>query len=643
MADVRVQATLNTSFESDIRWGGSFGISDGTIDVSQYPISASEWTLELWLWLINDGRLLKFNDEQDTTIRYSNTKLTISHSDRITNTTYTSQLAVPNGIWFQLAISKGKLGKINGMTNVYINGKNALELPHKLLYGVTLKNFKIGSGNGSRNKKRNKNTITSMLGRMKIYDRPLDEYEVLNNFYSCAKFYSISPETLRNPVKYGLVASFIAERMFIKNNRWIPEKEIIVDNMNKTDDIANLLSSLGSDILKDVKMDCVTEKPNPATDIDSILTLLNKNPEYFLSLLKKQNMQDSLMLTRQSAEPNDFDSIFINPLKSKLLAQYLTLNPQKFLELIQSGKMRPDHLEKLWLLFRNSINSGIIGGKTGIGTGTGSGSGIGNGTLGGGRDGSPMINPRLYQALGLLEFKHNKNKHQQKRHKKHIIKSGSQYDDNLMLSHDHFVKLIKKINSSQQASSERIKKLEKILAKQQQILGLMINPQGQCFGMIDQLGKIHQKSASFSFAPMHQPSAYEIIMNSNAYQHQMQRILERNNVNLIPTVQNIQSIGIKIVGQYINRVNHVVGLMIQKNDEASFDYIPVVESAIYNGIPVIGIIDVNMQESRASSNPAPETENQTRTQQEHCEESISKCPRGYSAEFPSIAKANWLN
>jgi len=95
-----------------------------------------------------------------------------------------------------------------GVGKLYINGKlvdKSLDLP------INLDKITVGQLVGLTGKwKSLANPVyhDSILGKIRIYNRPLDKYEVDTNYYSLAKNYGLEVSKESTHVKHGLIREF---------------------------------------------------------------------------------------------------------------------------------------------------------------------------------------------------------------------------------------------------------------------------------------------------------------------------------------------------------------------------------------------------------------------------------------------------
>lgn len=361
--------------------------------------------------------------------------------------------------------------------------------------------------------------------------------------------------------------------------------------MNQVDELTKILESLQQ------------IQYNASTGIDSTLRLselegniiiLSRNPEMFLRHLKQpidESTKKIMMQTQPQVSNEDYAGIFADPLKLKLLTRYLQSNPIHFMTLLRSNALTMNQMTVL----SDELNIGSQGQAAHMANTLVSGPdtatpqklplpqvvaslsvlGAEEETIEGFEGGDSTY----LAAINLLDSKINTQAAQESS----LPRPEPQTD---------LMNTIRQLNNNISDVHARANRLEKLLAKQTSVIGLIISKQsGKCIGAIDRDGKISHCSRKAAQSP------YDIIVNSQDYRLNLNNILQQHHLHGT-TVEGVQEQtrkqGMMVLGQCVNVYGKTIGLIVRAVD--GNHYIPVKPSTPDQDIPILAIISSNQTE-----------------------------------------------
>lgn len=657
-----------TKFHPDERWGGHMDIGySGHIEV---PLTKLEyWTIELWIRLkeytIVNNKGLKVSPTLlkvgNTSITYNTTEIQIKNHD----TDQSVHFKYPIDQWFQLVITNGKpdqLGYDSG--SIYINGK---ELAQTMIFPFDIKNITIGNKlkPGYKVLANTNYPSESSLSVMRVYSRILDKHESYNNYLAQARQFALLMETQASPIKDSLVIELLAHRNHYdeKSAYWMSSREVllkrkaqhlIVQNknpeksyMNQIDELTRIVQSFSAAPQSRQAQQVQPVQCAKKTDVDGDIIILSRNPEMFLKQLQKPDDKQTKKLLLQNqpkVHQDDYSGIFDNPFKLKLLVVYLRNNPTHFMTLLKSDVLAPEQLVTL----SNALNN--TGSSTGAGAGASSSAIEGFTSLG------MISNDPVYQvALNLLESQVQSVKTEGSDQQttqdtgpyapylSQLASQTSKIANIMYFNHQkealqnqvsqrvHLMDTIKQLNDNISNVRERSDKLEKLLAQQSAVLGLIISKHsGKCIGAIDRNGKIKHCAHREAQSP------YNIIVNKQAYSLNLNNILQQHRLHgssVSQILKEAKGLKMQVLGQCVNIHGKTIGLIVRQSD--GNHYIPTQPGHPVPDVPILAILAPNTH-----SQPQSQRQ-QGQRQQQVC--STGKCKPGYHAvENKQLNSEDWL-
>jgi hypothetical protein len=165
------------------------------------------------------------------------------------------------------------------------------------------------------------------------------------------------------------------------------------------------------------------------------------------------------------------------------------------------------------------------------------------------------------------------------------------------MSQNELLNVIRQLNKDVKVDSERNRYLKKILAKQPNIIGIMISkPTGKCIGTIEKDGKINHVSNKEAKSP------YNIVVKDNN-EVNIQDMLVKNDLHGLPADKIVLKVmtnsNMKILGQTVNIKGKIVGLIIRMGK--SNNYIQTQQGEPLGDIPILAIL----HKSSSSIKPKP--------------------------------------
>ncbi len=635
------------SYIKDQRWHGHYELSNE----KEIKINLNtSWSIELWL------NLKVFPEVGKSLIQSTNRLMSkpmlIKYNEQLLFINGTQIKYIPNE-WFQLIIVSGSNDSLSqDNVRVYINGKlanNSISAPTK----ITSIKFK------PNHMQKNKKERGSMLGLARFYNKSLDKYQILNNYHASASRFGLElPDRITPYTKYGLIKTMPPDESMDKKIR----KKITTNNYMNNSEIHELSKLFASQPTyskqiwkpkrpKQKRCTKSIQKQGP-----NIISILNSNPEVFMRML--QNTRSDITRTtvpvvqEKQLTEEEATSIFSDPVKVELLTSYFKQNPKALITILNTNLLTSGQLSQLKSSFV-SLDS----------------------------DEFHNYNADLEEALLLLDITSNRKQNPRTESKSMPLES---VEDSLsriaqMMNHDRrkkqitkqisskkeLLSSIKRLNLSTLSTATKLDKLEKILAKQSEILGLVVSQKnGKCVGAIKKNGKIKHTPGSDKT----EVSPYNIILNTKQYQVNMKNILNQHQLQN-QTIKNLVSLSqknnLQIVGQCVNRNYQTIAAIVIYNKENH--YLPTILSKPYPGLPILAMIDANKEQnmseaenldevsgeeavsseavsseaiSEAVSEAVSETVSETSSREKAA---VGKCEHGYEPAQPNIASKGWLS
>lgn len=645
-------AKCTSKMTMDERWGGHMDIGNrGNISIQVKKLE--HYTIELWLRLKKYPIIHRKKDNQQvmidpTVLTVGNVRVTYDDKKIKFKDHKTYQAVYVNyepEQWFQLGISNGKTGSLGYDTgSIYINGK---EVNTTMIFPPDISLFKIGNDLQAKDKVLiNPNYESeSSLGVVRIYQRVMSKHEIYNNYLAQAKQYALLMKRSASPISDSLVMELIPEKEHYDDTSqyWYSTKQVLKRRaanknpvkdykMSRTDELTKLLQTLQfSRQSASSQQHSPPSQQQPQSEVGSNIIILSRNPEMFMKHLKNpaDSMTKQLMTQgQQNPQKHDYDGIFDNPFKIKLLVNYMQSNPEHFLDLLKSDVLNQEQLITLsnalsgrGMTQVNKVVEGFIGGP---------------------------VDPTYNTALALLQQRIMMRPLIQRPSPPNYENGQAPFMNDLVTStstiarimEDHhkkqqvnekvaeraeFMDTIKYLNHKIRDSGVRTDKLEQLLAQQNKILGLILSKQnGRCVGTIDTKGKIKHCEHK------HAKSPYDIIVNRKSYGLNLNNILQQHRLTG-STVQQIieesKQNNMNVLGQCINTTGKTIGLLVRMG--SSNHYIPTVASDPVPSVPILAILAPNKQTLNGE-----ETELECKN---------GKCELGYHAvENTGVGSKDWL-
>ena len=704
---------LNTlDKHTDQRWDTYYNLgSGGRLELKKLTLSIN-YTIDVWLKLKYYPVVSLKKNKMHRPQIFEFGKLKCKYDDKLLSfvdkEVTTTQIEYPENKWFHLVIAAGESDTV-GVTpgKIYIDGKlqdKSVDLPKLMNY------LEIGIYIG-KNQKHLSNPIyidDNCLGDVKIYDRTLDEHEIDSNYRSLSLLYGHSLAVTKvNPIKTGLIFQLI------KNDK----KNVNTDYSMSNSDLRELSKMIGKiygqlgeentpgrkysiscgkpkhissvsaeehvraphaeeecsrppiapgprsedEHIRDLILGETETKPKPKklVKVEQNVKLINKNPEYFIKVIKNPKYNSdkatkALILNDNGVDGSvqqNVDGIFDNVLKTKVLIAYLKTNPKHFVRLLKSNQLNNEQLAHLHSILKlENVKEGFVD-----------------------------YNENYVKAMGMLEKTLSSDQFRPKplhisttdglEKSAHTIatvmkeKHNQDKLDRRLLKEQKLLSKINVLNHAVLHNQIRNKKLSKLLARQKQMLGLIINESmGKCIAAIDMNGQLRKicprkteeeealtltpklesasVSASESELVMEEstssslPHPYKIIMNRKNYQVNVANILRQQRLHNLTITQLVieakNDEHMVVLGQCINKNTKTIGAIIRYAEENH--YIPTVETEPDGKLPIIAMIDANQQESIHNANAK-------------CASGSSKCLPGYGSVSvdEKVGDEYWLN
>jgi hypothetical protein len=641
---------MSISYVQDQRWIGHYNISNnGKLKIKFKKPLKYQWSTEFWLNLKHfppnaSNKLL----EGPITIKYNKQYLFING---------TQVRYIPEE-WFQLLIVSGSENSLGqDSVNAYINGKlvnNAISAP-SIISSIVFSNEKL---------RKNKLERGSMLGLSRFYSKSLNKYHIMNNYHSEASRFGLElPDQKTISTKYGLVKTIPKVDKKNNDNEYMNSSEI--HQLSKLFATLNLPKKINKKCNSAPKLKVKKVKKVKTPDNGQIvMSLLNTNPEMFMNMLNTGKIPQNTCKDKKISK-EETDNLFADPIRVSLLVSYLKQNPRSFITILESNILTNNQLSLLKTSFENNDSDGFVD-----------------------------YDKNLEQALLLLNAKQNNSVFEEpqihmdsssmifeepqihlpfqvQQHQPHLQQIQVPQTDNTKSIADSLTQIskmmnydrqkteisqkvnkkkavldnINKLNESSLKGHQKLRQLEQILAKQNELLGLVVSQKsGKCVGAIKKNGKIKKTCKNkckcrnkCKCGAVNDASPYNIILNTKKYQINMKNILNQHQLQN-QTVQQLVILSqqdnskLRLIGQCVNREYKTIAVIVVFNKENH--YLPTVLSTPYPGLPILAMIDSNQsQESESEQLKEEETES--------CPS--GKCKPGYNATEPEVAKKGWLS
>ena len=625
LKNISYMARTTAKLYLDERWGGYVDIGRGRVQISNLGerITNSQgrgtYTLEMWLRLAagttatREQTLLTWGDLQVT---YNGTRMQFldRKTRQVTHVWYGANQ------WFQLAFSNGRIGTLGRESgDIYINGR--LE-NSTMSFPTDADNFVIGDVPTRKERARqNMNYATgSSLGLIRLYNRSLERSEIENNYMSEARLYGLVMDTMTQPVSHGLILQLKARKGRVQHGYWRAEslththagKNItsIYKMSTELSELSNLISSLYKGATGQGQGKAQGTKGRVQNnELEGNIIVLSRNPEMFMNTLNKPTDNITTGLIRQTqGRPRgaDYTSIFENPLKIKLLINYLQARPEHFLALLKSNVLTTEQL----ITLNNAMQTG------------GAILGPGSNTVEGFSDYIAVTPETLSNYSAALDLMRNKIQRFQGQPMRtapppdtgsfapflsELARSTGQIADLMGYQHHKavaaeraahvrkaqhdYMSTIRNLNAKIDNSMQRSQMLESLLREQHGLLGLIMSQRsGKCIGAIENTGQIrHNAEARRKGAQ----SPYNIMINPQTYSVNLAHILRQRKLIGAPVSQvmkEARSIGsrMQILGQCVNVQSKTVGLIVR--EEGANHYLPTQTSEPAPDIPILAIV-----------------------------------------------------
>ena len=638
------------SYIEDQRWNGHYNISTSklVIDTSIQPHTQT-WTMELWL------NLKPFPLKSESRSRSGSNRLTMKPLE----IKYTDKYLIINGTqikyqqqeWFQLVLVSGSEGSlVRDSIRAYINGRlvnhsiSGLSSINRLVF----KNYSI---------RKNPLESGSMLGLVRIYNVSLGKHYIQNNYSGNSSQFGLEL-VIGGPItKHGLIKTLPKPKKDVKKNAITSYSKMDSSELHQLSKLfASMQSPSARPKPKQSKRSCrgsrsrsrhsMVKKQIPP-NVFKLMSLLNSNPEVFMRRLQQGALIDrSEPAPESSISMEETDSLFSDQVKVDLLVSYFKRSPKSLIAVLKNNLLNSEQLTKLMFSFNKSDS-----------------------------DGFHDYNPDLEQALALLDATQQQlHLQRQPRSLPQVATPDTRIADSLgqiadMMNHDrqkqriirdvkaknNVLSSIKRLNDSSLTNEAKLNQLEKVLAKQNEILGLVVSQRsGKCVGTIKGNGKIKKaptiagackcKSKSKGRCNCaNNSSPYNIILNTKKYQVNMKNILNQHQLQgqtikkLVKIAQKPDS-EITIVGQCINRDHLTIAAIVVYKKENH--YLPTITSKPYPGLPILAMIDANPKE-KAESEAVAEAEAGPKETVAKC--LSGSCGPGFKQVEPEIAQKGWLS
>lgn len=572
----------------------------------------------------------------------------------------------------------------NGVGKLYLNGvsvDSSLDLPviiDKVKFGQTVNLPWRRTGNPSY--------VDNIVGAIKIYNRALDGYEVNSNYLSLAGTYGLKLGTVAPYIKAGLIYNFPKKNSNINYNHQMSELQQLSKlfaQLNRGAEAPQIPQTFTSV----TNMKCsVPEVPdqNPISD----LVMLASNPDFFMKMLRQPEIKldeaiKKVVLSRDSCSKGEIADILSNPFKTNLLLTYLKYNPKNFMEILNSNIFNVDQLSRLNEALKKmpegfsdeeeseEYEEALEMLNTYLTSGSGSGSGHKRHHK---RHHIPDARD-MPQFRQLLESSHTSRPFHSAQFMTQMqpvmqppqpmqilaestgkiasMMEQDRIDIELKKQHKrerNLFKRLRNMNKEIKDGNARVHGLEKLLAVQKDLVGILINKTGQCIGAVGKGGKIHKERNSID-------EPVNIIMNQSHYQLNIANILKQHqlhNLTIMELARKVQNDKhVSLMGQCINRNHNTIAAIIKYGDETH--YIPTVESKILPNLTVVAMIDASPVPSPTpvaapvavakpvkASNPAKPAKVQKPKTVTAAKCTGDKCAAGFKPVPPKFASASWL-
>jgi len=693
----------------DERWGNYLNIANNTIKFDNLKFG-NTYTIDLWFKL-HYYPLIKENNTKNRTLLTLGNKSKIHYDNNHIYIGITSN-KYPQDEWFHLCIVCGddSYTASGGAGKLYINSRvsdSSLDLPSDF-NEITIGNT-VPAGWYSQN---NPAYIDNMLGAVKIYGRALDTYEVGNNYMSLAQNYGLSVDVKSPYIKTGLLLDLQPNPLKVmKKNKKDNYKTMSSDLQQLTALFAQLHNELkqaspASSTNTSVKCRDVAIAGNKKPTASDLI-MLSANPEYFMKMLRQPELKldeatKKIYLSRESCSSNEISDILSNQLKANLLLSYLKQNPKNFIELINTNIMSIDQLAQLNVLLKNQQSIEAFDSEIEEDDEYNMALSMLNKYLdskdNSGRQRRQQAHARApAHALALAQAhvpqpqiimlppqQHKQaSNYREMHHLRGLIKEDvrlphvnqsmynlatstnkiaemmekDRYEREQTLAQEeqnkrerHLFKKLHQMNKDINNSNARMQKLEKLLTRQKDLVGILVNKSGQCVGAVGKGGKIHKGKSEIN-------EPVNIIMRKNEYQLNIANILKQHQLHNL-TIKELSKIAKKdkhmhLLGQCINRNHHTIAAIVRYSEENH--YIPTIESNPLSNLPIVAMIDASTSDAyhqpKASATTtatatapatAPATAAAPAPAQDQAKCTGDKCAPGFKPVVPQQLTTSWL-
>lgn len=553
----------------------------------------------------------------------------------------------PEGDWFQLAICNGRPDQLGHATgDIYINGKNA---DHTMIFPTDIDVMKLGNQimKGQRILINPSYDSESCLGVVRIYNTVLDKHQVYNNYLAQARQYGLLMDTRATPTSTNLVMELIPNRDHLVHGHWLTTKDVLrerkVQNMqdesNKNKDkkymsdthiseLTRLLKSLSparDNVQQQIAQVAEHERINreqketahrvaqveaqaraqaqaqaqiaqavpvpPAVKgkVDSNIIVLSQNPELFFQQLQQaqvDNNSNPLLTKGRTPNSNDYQSIFDNPFKLKLLVSYMQSNPEHFLTVLKSDNLSQEQL----ILLSNALSTQKGGNH--------------HGAFGNLLSSAPAVNGNYYVALNLLD-----NKIRANQPRRSLQNSADQIANIMEYQHERqriqensmekhaILQAIRDLNRQVGDARQRTHALEKLLGEQKDLMGVIIAKNKKCVGTIDRKGKMHHCDHKDAVSP------YKILVRPDTYGINLANILKQHKLHGSTIEELLKKPDIQVLGQTVNTDSKTIGAIVRLRGSRGNHYLPTKETEPSDQVPILAILKAAAPKQKQEAKP----------------------------------------
>lgn len=666
-------AKNTAEFHADNRWGGHMDIGKrGTVTVNSFTNKGNTLTnygIELWIRLksypiirkesgrqviapcklleltLSDGRA----GENGVSVTYDEHQLRFENkrSKQVVFISYTP------GTWFQLAFNNGEVGQLGqGSGSIYVDG---IKQDTSMVFPSDIVSIVIGNDlrRGDEVRFNPKYATESSLGTIRIYDHTLTKDEVYNNYLSDARRYGLILHKEGSVVRPGLILELVAnpEAVAKKQEYWYSTRELhahestkqnnSTDYMASKQDIADIeaaLRALGQQQQSHATQQ-TTVQSKGQRNMDGNIIILSRNPEMFAKHMQHKDPVTTNLIVQSQGSPSreDYASIFENPLKLKLLVNYLQSKPSHFLALLRSDILTNEQLVVL--------NSAIQGRDQGLASGA-------NAVLEGFSDGGPAQDPSQIERYAMaVELLQQKLSPAYGRAQAQAAQPLNQIADLMQYNHDRrllqekmqgygdYMKTIRELNDKVGTVNQRQRKLEQLLTQQADLMGVMMSrTSGKCVGAIQRDGHIQHCAHRDAQSP------YDIIVRGPSGQLDLGDLMQQRGLHGETAKQVLRRArkgGFTVLGQCVNIQGQTVAVIVRRG--GGNHYIPTATSDPLAEVPILAILSEIGKKYSVKQQPSQQQQQEKQQTQSGPACSSGKCLTGYRpVSMPGVASEDWL-